>query len=267
MVSLFENALIFIESLNLEFLTIITLSLFFFLFLNSINYNKHKNKELYENNSKVIIGLYIIGLIIVFLGAKNATYIAAVGIILFLINSKEAIQNILAGFFIKSKINTAIKVGELVKTDKSKTFKKVLKVNLFKTYLLDIKTKEIVSIQNKELNELETIHNIFSKMNIIEVSVFCTANKLEYLSFIESELNEIIKSDKIDFQYLKEIIKDTKRKYNYFTDYKPKYNIIINEKEMGTEFNIKLNVFQDINEIELYKKIHIERFNQLKLLK
>ena len=137
------------------------------------------------------------------------------------------IQNILVGILMKMElIGTAIKEGHIIRIQGHANNLKVLKIRIFKTYLLDLSSEEVISLQNTDLITKQTSHEPVKGLEAIEYILITKAENMEGLTKrIEGYFKEKIKKEELDFESLRDQIGVIKFKYNFFPKIKTRIRI------------------------------------------
>lgn len=266
---------------GLEYLIIfasITMALFVFLKLNSkvFDYLQKKNKETQEiteleiqklKNKQKLITLFIL-IVFALIFTKNFSILMSVlsiMSIMILMSAKEQVSNIIVGIVIKMPFfNTSLKEGETIHVlDLNKHPFKILKVKIFKTFLLDLNTEEVISIQNTDLISNAVFHNPVTVFDVIQFEYI-----LDSGSFFNNEekvgeyIKKITAEETIDYNELKKMIGYVKHQYEYFPSIKNNFKIhyeFIDSKQVRVTVKMKRfgYNYKNYNKeyVEIYKKL------------
>lgn len=146
------------------------------------------------------------------------------------------------GLAFKSSILTTIYEGmEFYFKDKPNEVCKITKINLFKSIYKNKISGQLLSIENKVLNEKEIIHKVVSDLDYIEFK-YVVKSDYDIESYVEKTKNELanyINVINVDFKTLREIVFSLKSKYNTTPSLKPFYSINISS-ETKEEFIIRV---------------------------
>ena len=218
--------------------------------------------ELKKINLEAKLNIIKINLIKIYLGAflfisfliiskNNLTVIIPVLsalILILLFSIKEQLNNIFLGLAFKSSILTTIYEGmEFYFKDKPNETCKITKINLFKSIYKNKMSGQLLSIENKALNEKEIIHKAIPDLDYIEFKyVVGSSYDIEnYVEKIKNELTGHINVISVDFKTLREIVFSLKSKYNTTPSLKPFYSInISSEAKDELIIQIKLTTYQ-----------------------
>ncbi|AXH10044.1 hypothetical protein CP960_00450 [Malaciobacter halophilus] len=152
-------------------------------------------------------------------------------ILILLFSIKEQLNNIFLGLAYKSSVLTTIYEGmQFYFKDKPNEICEITKVNLFKTIYKNEKTGQLLSLENKTLNETEIIHKAITDLDYIEFK-YIVSNSFDFDSYVEEtkeKLKEYINTVDVDFKTLRGTILSLKSKYNTTPFLKPFYTIDIN---------------------------------------
>jgi|GEM_PF-1550648 len=165
-------------------------------------------------------------------------------ILILLFSIKEQLNNIFLGLAYKSSVLTTIYEGmEFYFKDTPNEICKITKVNLFKTIYKNQKTGQLLSLENKTLNETEIIHKAIIDLNYVEFK-YIVSNDFDFDQYVKQtrkKLKEYVNTVDVDFKTLRETILSLKSKYNTTPFLKPIYtiDIIYNTKE---DVIIKINL-------------------------
>lgn len=180
---------------------------------------------------------------------------------------REQLHNIFLFIMFKSKIHTIIYEGmSFYFIENISEELEILKINPFKTICYNNKTKELISIENKELNSNKMIHKKLKNYNKINLKYIVPSdyNLKLYEKIVESILLNIIdKKRNLNYKELKKGIISTKIKYNIknIFDNSIKFNYkYLNYKEIEIEisFNIFDFDFEEYNNLYLKLKPKID---------
>ena len=159
-------------------------------------------------------------------------------ILISLFSMKEQLNNIFLGFAYKSSISTTLYEGmEFYFKDKPNEVCKISKVNLFKSIYRNEMTGQLLSLENRVLNETEIIHKAVKDLDYLEFK-YTVKNDYpleEYLEETKEKLNSLVEKVDVDFNTLRETILTLKSKYNTIPFLKPFYTIDL-------EFDVKEDV-------------------------
>ncbi len=169
-------------------------------------------------------------------------------ILISLFSMKEQLNNIFLGLAYKSSVLTTIYEGmEFYFKERPNEICKITKVNLFKTIYKNEMTGQLLSLENRVLNEIEIIHKAVKDLDYLEFK-YTVKNDYpleEYLEETKEKLNSLVEKVDVDFNTLRETILSLKSKYNTTPFLKPFYTIDL-------EFDIKEDVIIKIK-VTTYK--------------
>lgn len=197
-----------------------------------------------RNLLKIYIGAFLF-ISFLIISKNNLTVIIPVLsalILILLFSIKEQLNNIFLGLAFKSSILTTIYEGmEFYFKDKPNEVCKITKINLFKSIYKNKISGQLLSIENKVLNEKEIIHKVVSDLDYIEFK-YVVKSDYDIESYVEKTKNELanyINVINVDFKTLREIVFSLKSKYNTTPSLKPFYSINISS-ETKEEFIIRV---------------------------
>lgn len=257
--------IILITNLNLQlFNNIILILIVIVVFILSLKINNKffsylQNKKKEDNelttlevkkikSRQIIIVVFLILMFGAILVNNFNNFISLFSIFSFMIiiAMKEQVSNIIIGLLIKIPyINTAIKEKEIIIYNTINY--KILKVKLFKTFLLNLKNEEILSLPNSELINNSVIHNPIKTFETIKFEYILPLKKWNKDNIIieekiETIIMDIIKNDIKDFNTLKKNVGKIKYHYDFFPNIKENYSIeyvFLNKNEISIIVNIK----------------------------
>lgn len=177
-------------------------------------------------------------------------------IVLFIISLKEQLNNIFLGILFKSSISTTIHEGMYFYFKETPNeVCKIVKVNLFKTIYKNEKTGKLLSIENKQLNEMKLVHKVLKNLDYIQFN-FIVKNDYDldrYIKKLKVKLEDYINSSNVEIKELKENIFILKEKYNSVPYLKPFYEIDIkytSKEEISIFLNITIYNYNYDNYLE-----------------
>ncbi|AXH12547.1 hypothetical protein [Halarcobacter bivalviorum] len=203
-----------------------------------------------QNLSKLYIAIFLFISFLIISNNNLALIIPVLSalILILLFSIKEQLNNIFLGLAYKSSILTTIYEGmEFYFKEKPNEICKITKVNLFKTIYKNEMTGQLLSLENKVLNEKEIIHKTVSDLDYIEFK-YTVSNDFDLEPYIEKTketLIEYINAIDVDFKTLRETILSLKSKYNATPSLKPFYTIDVSfDTKEDMTIKIKLTTYQ-----------------------
>ncbi|MGB3750478.1 MAG: hypothetical protein WA945_02830 [Arcobacteraceae bacterium] len=165
-------------------------------------------------------------------------------ILISLFSMKEQLNNIFLGLAYKSSITTTLYEGmEFYLKEKPNEVCKITKVNLFKSIYRNEMTGQLLSIENRVLNEIEIIHKAVKDLDYLEFKYTVPYDYPleEYIEGTKEKLNSLVEKVDVDFNILRHTILSLKSKYNTTPFLKPFY-IIDLDFDTKEGILIKINV-------------------------
>lgn len=203
-----------------------------------------------NNKRQALFKIYLILFLVIsflIISKNNLTIIIPILsalILVSLFSMKEQLNNMFLGFSYKSSISTTIHEGmEFYFKERPNEVCKITKVNLFKTIYKNEMTGQLLSLENKLLNETEIIHKVIRILDYVEFK-YVVRNDYpleEYIKETKRSLNKYINKIDVDFKTLRETILSLKLKYNSTPFLKPFYKIDV-EFGMKEEITIRLKL-------------------------
>ncbi|WP_419773485.1 hypothetical protein [Halarcobacter sp.] len=261
-----ENLLSLLNDFDYSRLILLTITMLIVYIINIIALNRyHKSKinktqiELKrinleanlnikrQNLSKLYIAIFLFISFLIISNNNLAVVIPVLSalILILLFSIKEQLNNIFLGLAYKSSILTTIYEGmEFYFKEKPNEVCKISKVNLFKTIYKNEMTGQLLSLENKVLNEKEIIHKAIPDLDYVEFK-YKVNNNYDVEKYIEKTKQELVEYintiEDVDFKTLRETVLSLKSKYNTTPFLKPSYTIdvIFNTHE---ELIIKINL-------------------------
>jgi len=221
--------------------------------LTSLELKKLKNKKIIS----IIFLLIIIGIITIN-DFNNFISLFTIFSFMLIIAMKEQVSNIILGLSMKFTSFTAINENDYIKIE-NEDFK-IVKIKLFKTYLLNLKEQTIKSIPNSKLISEDIEHNALKNYNNVKFVYIFDKKILEIdLIDVEKYLKMELKKDFINIEKLKKEVGEVKFKYGCFPAIKENYNIeykFINNNDIELTISIKRFEYDLKNYNFEYKKIY-----------
>jgi len=217
--------------------------------LKKINLEANLNLKK-QNLSKLYLAVYLFISFLIISNNNLALIVPVLSalILILLFSIKEQLNNIFLGLAYKSSILTTIYEGmEFYFKDRPNEVCKISKINLFKTIYKNKMTGQLLSLENKVLNEKEIIHKVITDLDYVEFKYTINSNYPidAYIEETKEILIEYVNAIDVDFKTLRETVLSLKSKYNTTPSLKPFYTIDVsfNTKEELT-ISIKLTTYQ-----------------------
>lgn len=264
-----ENLLSLLNNFDYSKIILLTIVMLFVYVIHIIILSRyHKNKinktkiELKKINLEATLNLkrqnlskiyFFIFLLISFLIISNNNLAVVIPvlsalILVLLFSIKEQLNNIFLGLAYKSSILTTIYEGmEFYFKDKPNEVCKITKVNLFKTIYKNERTGQLLSLENKMLNEKEIIHKPIPDLDYVEFKYTVNNNYdiEEYVTKTKESLVEYINVMDVDFKTLRETVLSLKSKYNTTPFLKPFFTIDVSfDTKEELTIRIKISTYQ-----------------------
>ncbi|NVJ54613.1 MAG: hypothetical protein HWD90_13070 [Campylobacteraceae bacterium] len=204
-----------------------------------------------QNLSKLYIAIFLFISFLIISNNNLALIIPVLSalILILLFSIKEQLNNIFLGLAYKSSILTTIYEGmEFYFKEKPNEVCKISKVNLFKTIYKNEMTGQLLSLENKVLNEKEIIHKVIPDLDYVEFKYTVSSDYAveKYIEKTKEELVEYINTiEDVDFKTLRETVLSLKSKYNTTPFLKPSYNIDVSfDTREDLTIRIKLTTYK-----------------------
>ena len=168
-------------------------------------------------------------------------------VLVFIFAIRELLNNFILGVFFKSSLTTTVSEGMIFSfADAPNNVLEVVKINLFKTIIKNKTSGRLESIENNELNKRQLIHRPLREQDYISFRyIVGSAFNIEgYIFNLRKDLDEMVRSSKIEFEAIKNSIYLIKSRFGHSPHLKPFYKIdlkYLNKNEI--EINIELTIY------------------------